>query len=136
MAANTLGSPLQSLNVPVFGLAPLRTAKPFNSQFVAKSKPFWTLKGKPLVHFASPDNDQPPRAASNPRFQLAPHFLPRPAGNSYTQLVFSWWVVSEADTARSCPGWNALIIWLPKPKPSNNETRSELEPKSMDFEYV
>src|ERR1700687_2135231 len=92
--ANTLGSPLQSENAPVFGLAPFSTAFPVNSQFVGKSKPLPTLKGKPLVHLASPDPDQPPRVASNARFQLAPHFLPRPTGNSYTQLVLNWWVVS------------------------------------------
>src|SRR6266850_1501115 len=65
MAANTLGFPLQSVKVPVFGLGPLRTALPVNSQLVGKSKPLPTLKGKPLVHLASPDHAQPPKTASS-----------------------------------------------------------------------
>src|ERR1051325_1365389 len=70
--AKIFGSPSQSVKTPVLGLAPCRTPKPFNSQLVGKSKPFCTMKGRPLDQRARPENAQPPAIASTARFQFCP----------------------------------------------------------------
>src|SRR5260370_5373336 len=87
--ANALMSPAQSVNAPVFGVGPVKTALPVSSQLVGKSKPLPTADVNPLVHRASPDTDQPPTATSIARFQLEPHFFPRPKGRSYTTFMLT-----------------------------------------------
>ena len=53
-----------------------------------------TLNGSPLVNRVRPAMLQPPMTASSQPGTSAPHFRPRPQGNSATQLKFIWCLMS------------------------------------------
>src|SRR5215510_11012090 len=114
-------------------------AIPCSSQSVGQKLPLSTVKGKPLVHRAKPDNCQPPMNAFRRPPTLPANCLPLPNGNSAIQFALIWWVVSKSETARRPPGSNAFTKRLPGAPTFTLElkpSRVALEVMSIDFEKV
>src|SRR5450755_1248283 len=86
----TVGSPLESRNTPVLGLAPITTEEPSNSKLVAQPAPAPTVNGKPLVQRYRPFTPHPPKMALTMLFEPAPQWRPLPKGTSHTQLELIW----------------------------------------------
>src|SRR6266571_7042569 len=112
---------------------------PCSSQFVGQKLPLSTVKGKPLVQRAKPENCQPPTKASRGPPALPAKCLPLPNGSSAIQSALIWCVVSKSDTPWRPFGSKAFarrVPGAPTLQHDSHPRRVAEEVISIDREYV